>query len=68
MEANKALKGHPLYRQYQAALEEQHTERLEQLRQECETVLGILESKFLNALISGDWTEFKQFVESFKAQ
>jgi hypothetical protein len=47
---------------------QQHGEHLEELRQEYETVLGILESEFLGALISGNWTEFEQFVESFKAQ
>ncbi|MBD2130707.1 hypothetical protein NDI39_10040 [Microcoleus sp. ZQ-A2] len=43
-----------------------HDERLEELRQQYETVLGLLESAFLAALVTGNWTEFDQFVEDFK--
>lgn len=46
----------------------QHDERLEELRQQFEAVLGILESQFLGALTSGSWAEFDQFVEGFKAE
>jgi hypothetical protein len=40
--------------------------RLEELRQQYETVLTLLESEFLGALMSGDWAEFDQFVSGFK--
>jgi hypothetical protein len=43
-------------------------ERTEELRQQYETVLTLLESEFLGALISGDWREFDQFVNDFKTQ
>jgi hypothetical protein len=43
-------------------------ERLEELRQQYETVLTLLESEFLGALISGDWGEFDQFINDFKFQ
>lgn len=43
-------------------------ERMEELRQQYETVLTLLESEFLGALISSDWTEFDQFVNDFKTQ
>ncbi len=43
-------------------------ERMEELRQEYEAILGLLESEFLGALISGDWSEFDQFVNDFKTQ
>ncbi len=43
-------------------------ERTEELRQQYETVLTLLESEFLGALISGDWCEFDQFVNDFKTQ
>lgn len=39
---------------------------LEELRQQYETVLGILESEFLAALVTGRWEEFDRFVEDFK--
>jgi hypothetical protein len=38
----------------------------EELKQQYETVLTLLESEFLGALISGDWSEFDQFVNDFK--
>ncbi len=41
-------------------------EYLEELRQQYETVLGILESEFLGALVTGRWSSFDQFVESFR--
>ncbi len=41
-------------------------ERTEELKQQYETVLTLLESEFLGALISGDWSEFDQFVNDFK--
>ncbi len=43
-------------------------ERLEALRQQYETVLTLLESEFLGALMSGDWSEFDQFVQDFRAE
>lgn len=42
-------------------------ERLEALRQEYETLLTLLESEFLGALLSGDWSEFDQFINEMKA-
>lgn len=45
---------------------QQHDERLEELRQEYESVLGILEGEFLGALVSGNWAEFDQFIQGFK--
>ncbi len=41
-------------------------ERLEELRQQYETVLTLLESHFLGALNSGDWDEFEDFVNDFR--
>lgn len=41
-------------------------ERLEELKQQYETVLTLLESDFLGALISGDWTEFDQLINDFR--
>jgi len=41
-------------------------ERLEELKQQYETVLSLLESQFLGALLSGDWTEFDQFLKDFR--
>jgi hypothetical protein len=41
-------------------------ERLEELKQQYETVLTLLEAEFLGALTSGDWSEFDQFVNDFK--
>lgn len=43
-------------------------EYLEELRQQYETVLGILESEFLAALVTGRWEGFDQFVGNFKAE
>ena len=43
-------------------------ERMNELRQQYETVLTLLESEFLGALLSGDWTEFDQFVKDFRCQ
>lgn len=43
-------------------------ERLEALRQQYETVLTLLESEFLGALMSGDWSEFDQFVNDFRGE
>jgi len=42
-------------------------EEEEALRQEYETVLGLLESYFLEAIISGNWEEFEIFVSHFKS-
>jgi hypothetical protein len=41
-------------------------ERMNELKQQYETVLTLLESEFLGALLSGDWTEFDQFVKDFR--
>ncbi len=41
-------------------------ERLEELRQEYEAILGLLESEFLGALLSQDWAEFDQFINDFR--
>jgi hypothetical protein len=41
--------------------------RLEELRQQYETVLCLLESDFLGALVSSDWSEFDEFVSSFRS-
>jgi hypothetical protein len=41
-------------------------ERLEELKQQYETVLTLLESGFLGALISGDWREFDQLINDFR--
>jgi hypothetical protein len=41
-------------------------DRLEELKQEYETALTLLESDFLGALISGDWTEFDQLINDFR--
>ena len=41
-------------------------ERLEELKQQYETVLTLLESQFLGALLSGDWSEFDQFIKDFR--
>ncbi len=42
-------------------------ERFEELRQQYETVLTLLESHFLGALLTGDWDEFEDFVNDFRA-
>jgi len=41
-------------------------ERMNELKQQYETVLTLLESEFLGALLSGDWTEFDQFIKDFR--
>ncbi len=41
-------------------------ERTEELKQQWETVLSLMEAAFLGALMSGDWTEFDEFVNDFK--
>jgi hypothetical protein len=41
-------------------------DRLEELRQQYETVLTLLESHFLGALLSGNWDEFEDFVNDFR--
>jgi hypothetical protein len=41
-------------------------ERLEELKQQYETVLTLLESEFLGALLSGNWSEFDQFINDFR--
>lgn len=44
----------------------QQDEHLEELRQQYETVLCLLESEFLGAIVTGDWAEFDQFIQDFK--
>ena len=46
----------------------QEDEKLEALRQEYETVLTLLETHFLEAIVSNHWTEFDQFVNDFRAE
>jgi len=46
----------------------QEEESLEALRQEYETVLTLLETHFLEAIISKDWREFDQFVSYFRVE
>ena len=41
-------------------------DQLEELKQQYETVLTLLESGFLGALISGDWREFDQLINDFR--
>ena len=41
--------------------------RLEALRESYETVLHLLESEFLGAIVSGDWAEFDEFVQDFRS-
>ena len=41
-------------------------ERFEELRQQYETVLTLLESHFLGALLSGDWDAFEDYVNDFR--
>ena len=41
-------------------------DRMEELRQQYETVLTLLESHFLGALLSGNWDEFEDFVNDFR--
>jgi hypothetical protein len=40
--------------------------RMNELMQQYETVLTLLEAEFLGALISGDWSEFDQFINDFR--
>src|SRR4028118_2406326 len=40
--------------------------RLEELKSQYETILSLLESNFLGALLSGDWTEFDQLINDFR--
>lgn len=42
-------------------------ERLQELKAQYETVLGLLESHFLGAIISSNWDEFEEFVRDFKS-
>ncbi len=44
----------------------QQDENLEALRQEYETVLTLLETHFLEAIVSKEWGEFEEFVNHFK--
>jgi hypothetical protein len=46
----------------------QQDEKLEELRQEYETVLTLLETHFLEALVSRDWSEFDEFVNDFRVE
>jgi hypothetical protein len=41
-------------------------DQLEELKQQYETILSLLESDFLGALLSGDWTEFDQLINDFR--
>ncbi len=41
-------------------------EHLEELKQQYETVLTLLASHFLGALLSGNWDEFEDFVNDFR--
>ncbi len=41
-------------------------DRQEELRQQYETVLTLLESHFLGALLSGNWDDFEDFVNDFR--
>jgi hypothetical protein len=41
--------------------------RLEALRENYETVLSLLESEFLGAIVSGDWTEFDELINDFRS-
>jgi hypothetical protein len=43
-------------------------ERLEELRQQYETVLTLLESSFLVGVVTGNWSEFDDFVSMFRSQ
>lgn len=40
--------------------------RMNELMQQYETVLTLLESQFLGALLGGDWSEFDQFIDDFR--
>ena len=41
-------------------------DRLEELKSQYETILSLLESDFLGALLSGNWTEFDQLINDFR--
>ncbi|HEY9672732.1 MAG TPA: hypothetical protein V6D11_14905 [Waterburya sp.] len=41
-------------------------ERMEEFKQHYETLLTLLESHFIGALLSGNWDEFDQFVNDLK--
>lgn len=41
-------------------------DQLEELKQQYETVLTLLESDFLGALLTGDWREFDQLINDFR--
>lgn len=41
-------------------------ERFEELKQQYETVLSLLESEFLGAILTGKWEEFDEFIQGFK--
>ncbi len=41
--------------------------RLEALREDYETVLNLLESEFLGAIVSGDWAEFDELINDFRS-
>jgi hypothetical protein len=41
-------------------------DRLEELKSQYEIILSLLESDFLGALLSGDWTEFDQLINDFR--
>jgi hypothetical protein len=41
-------------------------DQLEELKQQYETVLTLLESGFLGALLTGDWREFDQLINDFR--
>lgn len=43
-------------------------EKLEELRQENEALLTALESEFLQALLTGDWGKFDEFIQSIKEE
>jgi hypothetical protein len=43
-----------------------HDERLEVLRQDYETLLTLLESEFLGAILSGNWSEFDEFINGIR--
>ncbi len=46
----------------------QEDEKLEALRQEYETVLSLLESHFLEAIVSKEWGEFEEYVDYFRVE
>src|SRR4028118_477346 len=41
-------------------------DRLEELKSQYETILSLLESDFLGALLSGNWAEFDQLINDFR--